>query len=98
MHTHIVFFWLKDPDNADHRRRFADGLAHLVKDPRVTQSTIGGPAETARDVVENGYDFGLVATFDNLDAHNAYQTGPHHDDFLAQCKDLWARVQVYDLA
>ena len=97
MHSHIVFFWLNEPDNPEHLRRFEDGLSHLIKDPRVKDASIGKPAKTSRDVVQNTYDFGLVARFENLADHDAYQTGQHHDEFLAQCKDLWSQVQVYDL-
>lgn len=98
MHTHIVFFWLKEPNTPSQRDQFKAGLAHLVQDPNVLQATIGEPAATARDVVENGYDFGLVAQFDDLAAHDAYQIGPNHAAFLDMCQDLWSNVQVYDLS
>lgn len=97
MHTHIVLFWLKEPANQDHLCRFENGLNHLMQDERVQEFTIGTPADTSRDVVQNDYTFGVVAKFADLAAHNAYQTGTHHDDFLEQCAPLWARVQVVDL-
>jgi len=98
MHTHVVFFWLKEPDNQAHRDTFAAGLAHLVKDPNVKGHKIGQPAATQRDVVENGYSFALIAEFDTLAAHDAYQVGTHHDDFLAQCAALWSDVKVFDVS
>lgn len=98
MHTHLVFFWLKEPDNQDHRAQFRAGLAHLVQDPKVGSFKVGGPASTSRDVVESGYDYGLIAEFDDLAAHNAYQKGDCHEEFLRLCKHLWSAVQVFDLA
>ncbi len=97
MHTHIVFFWLKDPKNADHRETFAAGLKHLLADPNVLASKIGEPAKTDRSVVESGYDFAITADFQNLSSHDAYQAGQNHTDFLDRCQVLWSRVQVYDL-
>lgn len=97
MHTHTVFFWLWKTTTPSQRLAFRKGLEDLLKDPNVRQSTIGEPAKTDRDVVDNSFDFGVVATFDSLEDHNAYQIGHHHDVFLRQCKELWSRVQVYDL-
>ena len=97
MHSHVVFFWLKEPANLDHQRLFSDGLAHLAKDPRVKEAKVGRPASTSREVVENGYDFGLIFSFETLADHNAYQAGQHHSEFLDRCQNLWSRVQVYDL-
>ena len=97
MHTHIVFFWLSEPDNQDHRETFQVGLHHLMQDPMVKKFSIGEPAQTSRDVVESSYDFGLIAEFDDLAAHDAYQTSAHHMKFLEVCKPLWSAVQVFDL-
>jgi len=89
MHTHIVFFWLAEPDNQDHREALKAGVRQLMQDPMVRRSTIGKPAQTSRDVVESGYDVGLIAEFDSLEAH--------HQKFLEDCKTLWSTVQVYDV-
>lgn len=97
MHTHTVFFWLWKTTSQAQRAEFRKGLQHLLKDPNVRHATIGEPAKTDRDVVDNSYDFGVVAVFDSLEAHNAYQVGRHHEEFLQMCQDLWSRVQVYDL-
>ena len=97
MHTHIVFFWLAEPDNQDHREALKAGVHQLMQDPMVRQSTVGKPAQTSRDVVESGYDIGLIAEFDSLAAHDTYQNGAHHQKFLEDCKTLWSRVQVYDV-
>lgn len=97
MHTHIVFFWLTEPDNEAHRDTFAAGLSHLVQDKNVVSHKIGIPAQTNRDVVDSGYDFAITVEFETLATHNAYQAGQNHTDFLEQCQALWSRVQVYDV-
>ncbi len=97
MHTHIVFFWLNETASAQDRQAFRNGLAHLLQDPKVQSSTIGEPAKTDREVIDNSYDFGIVATFQSLEDHDAYQTGQHHEEFLAACQALWRKVQVYDV-
>ena len=97
MHTHIVFFWLTEPDNQAHRDTFMTGLQRLMQDPMVQKFTIGEPGQTSRDVVESSYDFGLLAEFDDLAAHDTYQKSAHHTHFLQDCKNLWSKVQVYDV-
>ena len=97
MHTHTVFFWLWYTISDEKRKIFREGLEHLVQDPHVQNYTIGEPAKTNRDVVENGYDFAIVVQFNNLNDHDAFQVGKHHDEFLERCKDLWSRVQVFDI-
>lgn len=98
MHTHTVFFWLKDGTDADRRAEFRHGLEHLAREPHVRDQRIGTPAETRRDVVDWSYAYALVLQFDDLAAHNAYQTSDAHRDFLDRHLGVIDRVQVYDVA
>ena len=98
MHVHSVYFWLWKTLDADKRRQFEHGLDLLTRDENVLTRHIGQPAETNRDVIERGYDFGVVLTFENLKTHNAYQAGQPHQIFLDTCSDMWARVQVFDVS
>jgi hypothetical protein len=94
MHVHNVYFWLDD-GVAD--APFENGLKALSEDPNVRSSFFGRPASTNRDVVENGYTYGLVLVFDNLAAHDAYQAGAAHLRFLNDHADTWNRVVVHDI-
>ncbi len=97
MHIHSVYFWLWKTLDVEKRRQFENGLDLLTRDPNVLTRHIGRPADTDRDVIERGYDYGVVLTFENLETHNAYQAGQAHQTFLDTCSDMWARVQVYDV-
>lgn len=97
MHAHTVFFWLWKTISNEDRRRFEQGLDRLTRDANVRDRHIGKPASTNRAVIDSSYDYGVVLRFDNLAAHDAYQTGHAHQVFLETCADLWSRVQVFDI-
>jgi hypothetical protein len=95
--THMVFFWMKEPDNKDHQTKFEASLARFINgSPQVISQHIGRPAGTERTVVDNSYQYCLVVTFASKEDHDIYQDDPAHHEFIDECKDLWDRVQVYD--
>ncbi|MEL7534768.1 MAG: Dabb family protein [Bacteroidota bacterium] len=95
MFVHHVFFWF-NPGNDDKRDYFVAQLKELSTIDLVRESRIGVPAPSERDVVDSSFDYSLMMIFDNQADQDAYQVHPDHDVFIANCKDLWARVQVYD--
>ena len=98
MHTHTVFFWLKDGvDEAGHEA-FRHGLDLLTKEPHIRDRRIGRPAATRRDVVDWSYSYAIVLSFDDIDGHNSYQVSDEHQVFLDSCLHMISRVQVYDVA
>lgn len=97
MHIHTVFFWLWKTLSDEEWQRFEQGLDLLTRDPNVLGRHIGKPAGTNRPVIDSSYDYCIVLHFDNLAAHNAYQAGKAHQDFLDGCASFWSRVQVYDI-
>ena len=97
MHIHNVYFWLKDDLDALQMAAFETGLASLCGDQAVTQGWYGKPAQTDRDVVENSYDYGLVLVFEDLAAHDAYQEGAVHLQFVEDHLDKWDKVVVHDV-
>jgi hypothetical protein len=46
-------------------------------------------------VVDNSYDVGLCVIFDDVAAHNVYQSHPLHQQFIER-NQKWQRVQVRD--
>ena len=95
MHIHTVLFWLTP--EAD-RTAFMAAIEGLTRMDEVQTGYIGVPAATgSRRVVDDSYDAGLTLIFDDLAAHDAYQTAPAHTEFVAANQDNWTRVQVYDL-
>ena len=97
MFIHNVYFWLKPGLDDEAVDSFAQGLDTLARDPAAKGGYYGVPAATDRGVVENSYTYGLVVLFDNLAAHDRYQEGPVHLEFLAAHSDQWERVVVYDI-
>ena len=97
MHIHNVYFWLKNGQDKDVLKAFEQGLDSLTHDPRVKSGYFGKPATTNRDVVENTYSFGLVLVFDDLAAHDQYQAGAIHLEFVDKHSSKWERVIVHDI-
>ena len=97
MHVHNVYFWLKESLAGEEIAVFVQGLDALTGDPDVKTGYYGKPADTHRNVVENSYSYGLVLVFDDLAAHNRYQAGAIHLEFLAVNEVKWSKAIVYDI-
>ena len=97
MFIHQVCFWLKPgtPESAK-AQLIADCRKYLAAVPKVGQLWAGPPADTARDVVDDTYQVGLLVTFPDKAAHDAYQLDPTHHEFIARNKAHWERVRVID--
>ncbi len=94
---HIVFFWLKNPDNYNEREIFKTLLTEFIDtNPQVVGIHIGEPADTNRSIIDNSYNFSLVVTFPDLATHDAYQIDPSHLEFIEKGKSLWEKVVIYD--
>ncbi len=94
---HMVYFWLANPGSEDDTSILLAGInQHLSGIPGVLYLGAGIPAGTDRDVVDNSYGVGLAVGFADAAAHDVYQDHPDHLAFIAACKHVWSRVQVYD--
>ena len=95
--VHIVFFWLKEPENEASRKKFVkEAKAYTENISAITKKHIGTPAATDRDVVDNTYTFSMVLTFDSKKDYDIYADHPLHLEFIERASELWERVQVYD--
>ena len=97
MFIHNVYFWLKPGLSDEDLSSFAQGLDTLTHDPAAKGGHCGKPAATDRGVVDNSYTYGLIVVFEDLAAHDRYQEGAVHLDFLAAHADKWERVVVSDV-
>ena len=97
MHSHNVYFWLKEGLSKSDLLEFENGLETLTKTPQVISGFFGKPADTNRTVVDNTYSYGLLLKFKDTPDHNLYQADPIHLAFVEKNSDKWARVQVYDV-
>jgi hypothetical protein len=97
MHIHNVYFWLERDLDIKALTSFEEGLSSLCHDPAANSGYFGKPAKTDRDVVENSYTYGLVLIFEDLTAHDRYQSGLVHDKFISEHMTKWIRAVVHDI-
>ena len=95
--VHAVYFWLKEPENQEARKKFEASLKNFIKQSAYVRSShVGTPAPTSRPVIDSSYSYSLVVTFDSKEDQDKYQDEPVHLKFIEECKDLWEKVVVYD--
>ena len=93
---HTVFFWMKDDLTDEQKKAFEKGLEKLTSIPSIQSAYWGPPAMTAREVVDNSYDYAWIVHFANEAEHDLYQEDQVHLDFIEESKEWWERVQIYD--
>ena len=95
---HMVFFWLKNPENQKDRSLFEQAIRKLIRtNPQAIANHIGCPAASEeRAVVDNSFTYCYTMCFLDLEAQNAYQTDPTHIAFIEEAKSLWDKAFIYD--
>ncbi len=94
---HVVFFWLKEPENAETQKFFLEVLNNFLDStPGILSRHVGSPASTNRSVIDSTYTFSLILSFESKETQDAYQEHPAHKVFVEKCSDLWEKVVVYD--
>jgi hypothetical protein len=98
MLVHTVFFKFKESSTeADVQSCAGDARNLLAKVETVKALYIGSPADTeVRPVSVRDFDLGLTVLFENISDQDVYQVHPLHDEFIANNKDNWSSVSVYD--
>lgn len=95
--THVVYFWLNNPENAQDRLDFETSLKKFLDHSEYAQTKfIGVPANTPREVVDNSYTYSLILTFPSKEIQDKYQNEAAHLEFINEASHLWKKVQVYD--
>ncbi|HYH66613.1 MAG TPA: Dabb family protein [Urbifossiella sp.] len=94
---HMVYFKLKDGSPAG-RQKMVDACdKYLSKHDGVVFYSAGPiAAEFKRDVNVTDWDVALHLVFADKAAHDRYQDHPDHEKFIAENKDGWAAVRVFD--
>jgi hypothetical protein len=99
MLVHNVYFSLKDPSPAARQRLLAACNKYLSKHPGTVFFAAGVLAEALkREVNDRDFDVGLHIIFADQAAHDRYQDDPAHHQFIAENKDNWKKVRVFDSA
>ncbi len=95
--THVVYFYLNNPDDPKDRTDFETSLKKLMNNSLYAKTKfIGIPAETPRGVVDNSYTYSLILTFPSKEMQDNYQEEAAHLLFIEESAHLWNKVIVYD--
>lgn len=94
--AHMVYFTLKDHSPAACQALVDACQKYLDNHPGTEFFAAGTIADTDRAVVDKGYHVSLHLIFESRAAHDAYQVAPRHDEFIAEQKDNWQQVRVFD--
>jgi hypothetical protein len=99
MLAHNVYFTLKDRSEASVEKLLAACKKYLVDHPGVLFFGCGQREPgLSRPVNDQEFDVSLHIVFETKAAHDAYQDAPLHHTFVAECRDNWAKVRVFDSA
>jgi len=97
MLSHDVFFTLKD-DSPEARRQLVAGCEkYLTGHPGTVWFAAGVLAEEyQREVNDRDFHVALHIVFKDKAAHDKYQDDPRHKQFIAEFKENWKNVRVFD--
>ena len=97
--AHMVFFTLADRNEANARKLAAGCQKYLTGHEGTVYFSVGTRvADLDREVNVKDFDVALHVVFDSRAAHDQYQEHPRHLQFIAENKDLWSQVRVFDSA
>jgi hypothetical protein len=97
MLVHNVFFSLNDNSSAARERLLAACRKYLTGHPGTSFFACGGLAqELRREVNDRDFDVALHVVFQDQAFHDKYQADPRHLQFIAENKENWKKVRVFD--
>ena len=97
MLAHNVFFALKDKSATARAALVADCKKYLTDHPGIVFFACGTIAEALqRPVNDREFDVSLHIVFQDQAAHDRYQDAPLHNQFVAENREGWAKVRVFD--
>lgn len=96
MLVHNVYFSLKNPSPAGVEQLLAACRKYLPDHPGVELFACGTPCDLDRPVNDRDFEVALHIVFTDRAAHDRYQEAPRHLQFIAENKDTWRQVRVFD--
>ena len=95
--AHIVFFTLKDRSAEAADSLVAACHKYLSHHPGTVFFAAGTLVpDLTRDVNVRDFDVALHVVFESRAAHDTYQAADAHLQFIAENRDNWAQVRVFD--
>lgn len=97
MLSHTVFFTLKDSSDAACQKLIDAGHKFLKPHDGIVFFGLGRlAAEYDRPVNDRVFHIALNVVFQNKEAHDVYQVSAMHLEFIADGKENWEQVRVFD--
>lgn len=97
MLAHNVFFTLKDSSEAKIAELIAACKKYLSNHEGVAFFAAGGlEPDLDRPVNDRDFHVALHVVFNSREDHDQYQTHERHNEFIAEQKDNWESVRVFD--
>lgn len=95
---HHVFFWLKNPDNAQEKAQLLQALRDLGKIDVIRAVHLGTATKTKFDekATDDSYAVSAALFFDTAKDEETYLYHPLHKKFIDDNKHLFGKVMVYD--
>jgi hypothetical protein len=94
---HMVYFTLKDNSPAAVDRMLRACRRYLTGHEGTVFFAVGTvAADLARDVNQRDFDVALQMIFESREAHDRYQVDQRHQQFIAENRENWSRVRVFD--
>jgi quinol monooxygenase YgiN len=94
--AHIVFFTLKDDSAAAQQQLLQACHEYLTGHPGTVYYSVGTLADANRPVNDRAFHVALHLVFASRAAHDAYQDAERHHRFIAENRDNWAQVRIFD--
>jgi hypothetical protein len=95
--AHMVYFTLKDASPAAQQKLVDDCYRDLKSAPGIVYFAAGTRVpDLNRPVNVQDFHVGLHIIFENRKAHDDYQVSAPHQKFLAEHKENWNQVRVFD--
>jgi hypothetical protein len=95
--AHAVYFTLKDPSPKGREKFISSCDKYLTKHKGAVSYTIGTMAEDVKEPVsDREFDVALHVVFENKVALAEYLKSERHGKFVAENKDGFAKVRVFD--
>ena len=94
---HVVLCWLKESGNAEARQQIIDVSKTFKSIPGVINVKAGASIPSDRAIVDDSFDVGILLTFADQQAMQAYLDHPDHKQVIQNVlKLLVSKIVVYD--
>jgi hypothetical protein len=95
--SHDVFFALKDNSPEAQKKLVAACKKYFTGHPGAVSFSAGvREPDLQREVNDRDFDVALHIVFKDRAAHDRYQDSERHKTFIAENRDNWKKVRVFD--